>query len=387
MNPIVLLKDLTISGKGNYGIAASACPFNPSFPQYCRITDITDDGRYKPEPRVSIDPTEYPDFSDYYLRTGDIVFARTGNSTGRNYFYNPTDGKLIYAGFLIKFSLDPSKVIPEYVKYYCQTKQYFDWVAGVCTGSTRNNLNAQDYASLPIPIKTRSEQSHIVDILGSLDDKVENNERIVEKLDVLIMNHYREFIKQSDQFELTCMDDVFDISIGRTPPRAEPKWFSFDSNDVKWISIADMGKSFYFSHSTSEYLTNEAVKTFNVKVVPANTVLLSFKLTVGRVAITALDMTTNEAIAHFITDRSELREYLYCYLRNCNYDSLGSTSSIATAVNSKTIKSMQFLLPDASDLLKFHELTKPLFDYIKRLQIENQKLIELKQVYLKKFFD
>ena len=226
----------------------------------------------------------------------------------------------------------------------------------------------------------------LVDLLGSLDDKVENNERIIQKLDALIINQYKEFDKQSDRFAEIYMDEVFDISIGRTPPRAESQWFSFDSGDVKWISISDMGNSFYYAHDSKEYLTAEAVETFNVRIVPADTVLLSFKLTVGRVSIAATEMTTNEAIAHFITNRKELKEYLYCYLRNYNFDSLGNTSSIATAVNSKTIKAMGFLLPDDSDLLQFHESAKPLFDYIKRLQIENQKLQNLKAGYLKKFF-
>lgn len=161
----VTLKELTIDGKGNYGIAASACAYNSDYPLYIRITDISDDGRYRPEPYVSVNPIDYPNFADYYLREGDIVFARTGASTGRNYYYNPQDGELIFAGFLIKFSLNPTKIVPRYVKYYCQTKQYYDWIAGGSTGSTRNNLNAQDFASLKIPLKSKAEQQHIIDTI------------------------------------------------------------------------------------------------------------------------------------------------------------------------------------------------------------------------------
>ena len=159
----ILLKNITISGKGEYGIAASSCAYNPDYPQYIRITDITDEGRYMPSPCVSINPSEYPNFNDYFLREGDIVFARTGASTGRNYCYNPKDGDLVFAGFLIKFSIDSKKILPQYVKYYCQTQKYYDWVAGASTGSTRGNLNAQDYANMEIPVKSTEEQRHIVD--------------------------------------------------------------------------------------------------------------------------------------------------------------------------------------------------------------------------------
>lgn len=157
------LSEISVKSKGEYGIGASSCSFNFDFPQYIRITDITDDGRYSPNPPVSINPYEYPDFDKYFLKQNDIVFARTGASTGRNYFYNPADGNLVYAGFLIKFSLNPNLINPKYVKYYCQSKKYYDWIASAVTGSTRENLNAQAYGNLEIPIKSEQEQKHIVD--------------------------------------------------------------------------------------------------------------------------------------------------------------------------------------------------------------------------------
>ena len=140
-------------------------------------------------------------------------------------------------------------------------------------------------------------------------------------------------------------DEYFDISIGKTPPRKEPQWFSTNPQDVTWVSILDMGTCGLYISSSSEQLTKQAVERHNVKVVPDNTVLLSFKLTVGRIAITNGEMTTNEAIAHFKTNKKEINEYLYCYLKCFNYQTMGSTSSIATAVNSKIIKGMPFVVP------------------------------------------
>ena len=79
-------------------------------------------------------------------------------------------------------------------------------------------------------------------------------------------------------------------------------------------------------------------------------------------------------------------EYLYCYLKRYNFDTLGNTSSIATAVNSKTIKAMKFFVPHADILKDFHIRTNVLLSKIKILLEENAKLNELKQLYLKKFF-
>ncbi|HDL3083019.1 TPA: restriction endonuclease subunit S, partial [Mannheimia haemolytica] len=138
-------------------------------------------------------------------------------------------------------------------------------------------------------------------------------------------------------------DNLFDVGIGKTPPRKESEWFSDNANDTEWISIKDMGNQGLFITESSEYLKVEAVDKFNIKRIPENTVILSFKLTVGRVSITTKETTTNEAIAHFkIPSSSNLSsEFLYCYLKNFDFNNLGSTSSIATAVNSKMIKEME----------------------------------------------
>src|SRR5690554_1081538 len=100
-------------------------------------------------------------------------------------------------------------------------------------------------------------------------------------------------------WELKPFSEYAKVTKGKTPPRKESHWFSNDINDVKWVSIRDLGVSGAYVLSTSEYLTEEAVSKFNVRRIPHNTVLLSFKMTVGRVAITDGEMLSNEAIAHF----------------------------------------------------------------------------------------
>ena len=173
------LEELSI-GKGNYGIAASAVPFAPNLHTYLRITDINDDGTLNKTGLMSVDED---DAEKYLLKPDDIVFARTGNSTGRSYFYDGSDGELVYAGFLIKFSLDSTKVNPRILKYYTHSKPYYDWVLSFGTGSTRGNINAKTYANMPITLPSRDIQDIIVDILKSLDDKIENNRRINENLE------------------------------------------------------------------------------------------------------------------------------------------------------------------------------------------------------------
>lgn len=147
----------------SYGIGASGTTYQPGFPAYLRITDISDSGSLIKPLGAYINPSVYPDWGRYVLKKNDIVFARTGNSTGRNYFHNSED-ILVFAGFLIKFSLDPSKVVPRYVGYYCQSQAYRNQIKSFFEGSTRPTMNAELYKRLEIPIVSRDFQQHIVGV-------------------------------------------------------------------------------------------------------------------------------------------------------------------------------------------------------------------------------
>lgn len=380
---IKTLNELSLDGKGSYGIAASAVPYSDELYTYLRITDIKDDGNLDKSNLMSVaDKKAY----NYTLKKNDIVFARTGASTGRNYFYDETDGELVYAGFLIKFSLDVKKINPKFVKYYCQSKAYKDWIHSFNSGSTRGNINAKTYGTLPIPVFPRNYQNKVVSILDSIDLKIKNNIDINNNLLEQVLAIYRHrFVDTTNELRQICRaDEYFDISIGKTPPRKEPQWFSTNPKDVTWVSISDMGTCGLYISESSEQLTKEAVDRHNVKIVPDNTVLLSFKLTVGRIAITDGEMTTNEAIAHFKTDKKEINEYLYCYLKCFNYQTMGSTSSIATAVNSKIIKGMPFIVPTDEEITEFHSLAASMFARIKANQAEIRNLTLLRDALLPK---
>ncbi len=178
-----------------------------------------------------------------------------------------------------------------------------------------------------------------------------------------------------DGWILEELQQVADITIGRTPPRLEEQWFSKNINDVKWMSIKDLGNCKVFIDKTSEYLTEEAVERFNVPIIQPNTVVVSFKLTVGRVAITTERMLSNEAIAHVnLKAEYPFPYFFYLLLKGYNYKKLGNTSSIGTAVNSKTIKQMKFVLPDKKTLKEFNSLISPLFE---RMLLNTHELKEL----------
>ncbi len=270
---------------------------------------------------------------------------------------------------------------------YYLLKHNKDKIEGMGSGTTFKEVSGNTMKNIVVSVPTdKKVQKRISSMLGSIDDKIEENERINNNLLEQVITLYRNrFVDTvNDERRICRADEYFDISIGKTPPRKEPQWFSTNPQDVTWVSISDMGTCGLYISSSSEQLTREAVDRHNVKVVPDNTVLLSFKLTVGRIAITNGEMTTNEAIAHFKTDKKEINEYLYCYLKCFNYQTMGSTSSIATAVNSKIIKGMPFVVPTDNELKEFHDLAAPMFANIKANQIETDNLVALRDTLLPK---
>ena len=274
-----------------------------------------------------------------------------------------------------------------YLLYSLQSlyvQHQISWSEG--TGTTVSNLRIPHLEQIQIPYLPLEQQAKISSVLRALEEKIENNRRLNDNLEQQAMALYRQmFVENNNDARRECRaDEYFDISIGKTPPRKEAQWFSMNPTDCIWVSISDMGRCGMYIADSSEYLTHESVDKFNIKVVPDNTVLLSFKLTVGRVAITDGAMVTNEAIAHFKTDKPEINEYLYCYLKDFNYQTMGSTSSIATAVNSKIIKAMPFVIPTDAELVSFHSATAPMFEMIKTRQRENTRLAELRDSLLPK---
>lgn len=247
-------------------------------------------------------------------------------------------------------------------------------------------VNKSSFSQYEIDCPKLNTQKRIGAILSSIDKKIGENNQINNNLLEQVLAIYRHrFVDTTNELRQTCRaDEYFDISIGKTPPRKEPQWFSTNPKDVTWVSISDMGTCGLYISESSEQLTREAVVRHNVKIVPDNTVLLSFKLTVGRIAITDGEMTTNEAIAHFKTDKKEINEYLYCYLKCFNYQTMGSTSSIATAVNSKIIKGMPFIVPTDEEITEFHSLVAPMFAKIKANQTEISNLTALRDTLLPK---
>ena len=169
-----------------YGANAPAVPYSEDLPTYLRITDISEDGCFLSESKVSVGIAAT---DDNYLELGDIVLARTGASVGKSYRYRKEDGRLVFAGFLIRIRPEPKKVNPIFLSNFLTTQQYWSWVGVTSARSGQPGINGTEYSSLPVPVPSSevddnelSEQQKIADCLASLDELITAQRQKIDAL-------------------------------------------------------------------------------------------------------------------------------------------------------------------------------------------------------------
>ncbi len=336
----------------------------------------------------------------YGLLPGDLVVCEGGEPGRCAIWTGPAGMKIQKALHRIR----PKSTFNNYYLYYwmCHAanrghlEQHF-------TGTTIKHLTGKAIAALEVPCPPIEVQVAMADVLKTLDDRItllrETNTtleaiaqalfkswfvdfdpvhakmqgRAPEGMDEATATLFPDSFEESELgdvpkgWKVQVMADISTVGIGKTPPRKEPQWFSENANDVRWVSIRDMGALGIYASRTSEFLSREAVEKFNVRIVPDNTVLMSFKMTIGRVALTDGEMTTNEAIAHFkLNEKAAVTsEFIYLYLKQFDFSSLSSTSSIADAVNSKTVREIPILVPPSVLVSSFQASVQSIFRQLK----------------------
>ena len=358
------------------------------------------------------------------VQRGDVIFTHAGN-IGQVAFV-PWDSQ--YDRYVISqrqfyMRCNTSKVLPEFIVAYFKTPVgQHQLLANTSQTGVPSIAQPVTYLrTISIPLPPLPEQRAIAHILGTLDDKIELNRRMSETLEAMARALFKSWFVDFDPvrakaegrdpglpkpladlfparlvdselgeipegWEVVPAGSIYEVAIGKTPPRKEHEWFSTDTKDVPWMSIKDLGLAGAFISQVSEHLTPAAVERFRVRRIPDGSVVLSFKLTVGRVAITDGEMLSNEAIAHFLPREKTFLSsaYLYCYLRQFDYESLGSTSSIATAVNSDSVRAIPVRVPSRAVHDVFLRVTGPWFLRLRALQRESCTLAALRDALLPK---
>lgn len=327
-----------------YGINAPAVPFLEELPTYIRITDISENGCFLPNPKVSVN---HGAINDFYLNIGDLVFARTGASVGKCYKYKEKDGKLVFAGFLIKVSPDQTRLSSDFLFQFTFTQQYWKWIDLTSTRSGQPGINSKELASMELYLPVKDEQQKIADCLSSLDDLIEataQKVRALEKHKKGLMQRlfpaegknvpdlrFPEF-QGMKGWEKKQIKDFGEVITGNTPSKKEEKYWN---GDFVWVTAQDF-KGKYINDSILKLTKFGKDKA---RGIPKDSVLVTCIASIGLNAINKVECSTNQQINAICCNQEYNYEYVY-YLVTYNTENLKQLAG-QTAVPIITKKSFE----------------------------------------------
>lgn len=228
----------------DYGLNAAAVTFDDTLPTYLRITDISDDGRFISAGKASV-KNIYS--NNYYLEKGDIVFARTGASVGKTYLYNENDGKLVFAGFLIRIKPNPEIVDCNYLIYLTQTKKYWAWVSANSMRSGQPGLNSNEYKSFQISLPpTKTEQTAIATALSDTDALINSLEKLIAKKRNIKQGAMQQLLKPQEGWEVKKLGEVAEIY----QPQTISQDVFIDDGYLVYGANGIVGKYHLYNHET-----------------------------------------------------------------------------------------------------------------------------------------
>ncbi|WP_337093045.1 restriction endonuclease subunit S [Klebsiella pneumoniae] len=164
-----------LSAPMSYGANESAESDDPNHPRYIRITDLTENGTLREDTFKTL---PWDKAYSYLLSDGDILLARSGATVGKSFLYRETNGAACFAGYLIKASCDEEKALPKYIYAYLQSHSYWEYISGSNIQSTIQNVSAEKYSSMVLPVPQREEQATIV---ATLDRETARIDALISK--------------------------------------------------------------------------------------------------------------------------------------------------------------------------------------------------------------
>ena len=389
----VTLADVSINNKGEYGIGASAVDYSDELYTYLRITDINDDGTLNKNDLKSVDDV---DAKNYLLNENDVVFARTGNSTGKAYYYDKMDGELVYAGFLIKFSLDSSKINPKFMKYYVLSKDYKGWVNSMCTGSTRPNINAKMYGNMELILPPREQQDFLVNILGEIDNKIEINKRINKNLEKTLITIFNSWFINFENYDnskgmkidesygeipvdwsVEMLEDYVDFVTG-VEPGSKNYHEKPEPHDIPFLRVGDLG-----SRDNGVFIDPSLSKN---KILKYDDIVLSLDATIGIVKM-GLEGAYSTGMRKLVIKNDNINQpFLYCLVKSNRIQRIIETFATGTTIlhAGKSIKHMNFVLSDKKTMDDFGKIGNPIISIILTNLKEIEYLTNLRDTLLPK---
>ena len=332
---------------------------------------------------------------NYNVTKGDVFFTRTSETIddiGMSSVILDEVENTVFSGFVLR-ARPKNDILSDGFKKYCfSTFNARKEIVTKSSFTTRALTSGTLLNGVEINYPSKEEQEKIASFFSLIDDKISLQGQKVESLKdykrgMMQKIFGRELRFKDDEgrdypdWEVTTIEKVADLEKGFTPDtKNEKNW----GGDTPWLSIADMKQGKYIS-DVSKHISYEALG--NKKLVPKGTLIMSFKLTLGRLGIINTEMMTNEAICHFYWKNKNINtEYMYYYLSTVNIESFGCRAAKGITLNNDSLNSIVVKLPVIEEQNKIADILMKIDNKIYKEQEKLDSLNEYKKGLLQQMF-
>lgn len=348
-----------IAAQGQYGLNAAAMKEGKGV-RFIRITDIDDQGELRSDGAAYV-PSSTENLAAYYLIPGDLVIARSGATAGKSLLFKGLDELAVFAGYLIRFKLDTSKALPEFVGYYFKSKTYWNYINTTKRAAAQPNINAKELASLPIPLPPLPEQNRIVDLLSRAEGIVqlrrEAEKKTAELIPALFIDMFGDPATNPKGWSVMSLGDITTVKGGGTPSKSNPNYWV---GNIPWVSPKDMGRVEVISDAT-DHISEDALQNSATNLIPAGSILIVTRSGVLKhsvpCAVSGCNVSINQDIKAFIPKPDIHPTFLLAHLRHKTNEILGLVRIGATVhnVETETLKRLKFIVPSLEIQKQFAE--------------------------------
>ena len=322
-----------ISEKPKYGSPASKAEFDGKV-RYVRITDITDSGLLKDYDLVS--PSEID--SQYFLELNDLLIARSG-SVGRTYLQEAMSMVHQYAGYLIRFRIDPAKALPKYVYQVTKSEAWERWITENSKVGTINNINAKQYSAFAFPLPPLEVQREIV-------AEIECYQRVLDGARAVVDNWQPRFTVDTE-WPMVEIKEIATVESGFGFPTS----FQGKTEErIPFLKVSDMNlpgnESCIVSWNNTVSL--DTLRELKAKSFPAGTVIfpkIGAAIATNKKRILTRESTYDNNVMGIIADTGKLvPEFLHIYMISFDLSTWASDSQ-PPSMRKTTVESHKMPLP------------------------------------------
>lgn len=338
--------------------------------------------------RFFIDDNKFEELKRFQVETDDLVISCSG-TVGKVTIIRDDDPKGIISQALLILRADSKKVMPQYLKYFFTSQIGYNAIVSRSSGSVQVNISKREVIEqIPLSLPSIPEQKKIVSLLKNIDDKIETNEAInrnlSEQTETLFQSWFVDFNPWSgempENWKQGDLGDFVTIKRGGSP---RPIQDYLSDEGLRWLKISDVtGLQSPFVSQIAEHIKESGLK--KTVFLKQGALVLSNSATPGIPKILDVDSCIHDGWLYF--PESQLsNEFLYLFFKNIRPKlvALGN-GSVFTNLKTDILKGYSFAKPDGDTLQKFDDLVIPMFDEMRRIARENNKLAELRDSLLPK---